>query len=431
MKLEVGSFPVQDIVFGSETCWADGVLEVDRQELVNLIREDPYIAWADIDIVRPGDSARVVDIRDIIEPKIKADGPGVAYPGISGRAVETVGQGRTHRLGGMTIIACAEMPGFNPDGSHWWGAKSVEGRLDYTFIDMAGPGAVTPFAMTVNMCLRMEFHEDAYADDGNRAIHAAMFKINDRLAKTTLGIQPPQTETYELDSRDDSLPNVVFVPVLASAEYRFGPHTSLGTNVYGIGRLTEPWLLQPTEMIDGAVFGTYNETFTWPIIQTIVPYMCARHGDDLNFVGCIVVRSNWEAQAEKQLMANRAAQLALGVGAQGAIVTTNVRGQRFIETILTVQALEKAGINAVLLTEEEDNENGQAPPLLVTAPEVVSAVSTGTGGVNVTFPQVERVVGSREPDSRWFQEQPPIHGRYGVSHLHDFYGFGKQGCLDF
>ena len=103
----------------------------------------------------------------------------------------------------------------------------------------------------------------------------------------------------------------------------------------------------------------------------------------------------------------------------------------FIETILTVQALEKVGINAVLLTEEEDNENGQAPPLLVTAPEVVSAVSTGTGGVNVTFPQVERVVGSREPDSRWFQEQPPIHGRYGVSHLHDFYGFGKQGCLDF
>ena len=87
------------------------------------------------------------------------------------------------------------------------------------------------------------------------------------------------------------------------------------------------------ELIDGAVFGTYNEHFTWPIMETIVPYMCARHGHDINFVGCIIVRSNWEAQAEKQLMANRAAQMARDIGADGAIVTTNQRGQRFVETI--------------------------------------------------------------------------------------------------
>ena len=33
---------------------------------------------------------------------------------------------------------------------------------------------------------------------------------------------------------------------------------------------------------------------------------------------------------------------------------------------------------------------------------------------------VERAVGRTEP---------AIHGRYGVSHLHDFYGFGGQGYL--
>jgi hypothetical protein len=44
-------------------------------------------------------------------------------------------------------------------------------------------------------------------------------------------------------------------------------------------------------------------------------------------------------------MADRAARLALAVGAQGAIVTTNGRGQRFVETILTVQALERAGVS--------------------------------------------------------------------------------------
>jgi hypothetical protein len=431
MKLEVGTFPVHDIQFGDQTCWSDGRLEVDRQELLDLVLDDPYIAWADIDIVRPGDNTRIVRMRDIIEPKIKVSGDGQTYPGIVGRAVDTVGQGRTHRLGGMTIMPCSEMPGFNPDGSHWWGATSVEGRSDVTFIDMSGPGAVMPFAHTVNLCVAMEPHEPAYADDWNRATHAATLRLNDRLAETTLGLEPPELTIYDLDSRDASLPRLVFVPVLASAEYRFGPRTSLGTNVYGIGRLTEPWLLQPTEMLDGAVFGTYNEHFTWPIMETIVPYMCARHGQDINFLGCIVVRSNWEAQAEKQLMANRAAQMARDIGADGAIVTTNQRGQRFVETILTVQALERAGVSTVLMTEEEDNENGSAPPLLMSAPEIVSAVSLGTGGVEVNFPAVQRVVGLRQPDQKWFQARPPIHGRYGVTHQHDFYGFGKQGCLDF
>ena len=34
MRLELGSFPVIDIAFGSETAWKDGVLEVDRDSLL-------------------------------------------------------------------------------------------------------------------------------------------------------------------------------------------------------------------------------------------------------------------------------------------------------------------------------------------------------------------------------------------------------------
>ena len=237
-------------------------------------------------MARPGDSTRIVQIRDIIEPKVKVSGPGVTYPGISGRDVSTVGQGRTHRLGGMTLIACSEMPGFNPDGAHWWGTTSVEGRSDITFVDMSGPGAVLPFASTLNLCLQTAPHHEAYADDWNRASNAALLRVNDRLGETTRNLEPKEVMTYDLDERDEALPNIVFVPAFASAEYRFGPRTSLGTNVYGIGRLTEPWLLQPTEMIDGAVFGTYMEHFTWPIVETIVPHLCSRHGVDFNFVGC-------------------------------------------------------------------------------------------------------------------------------------------------
>src|ERR671925_112134 len=147
MKLEVGSFPVTDIIFGSQTRWADGVLEVDKEELLDLVRQDPSVAWADIEVARPGESARIIRIRDIIEPKIKVAGLGVVYPGVAGRPVDMVGQGRTHRLRGMTIIPCGEMPERNPDGTRWWG------RADVTFIDMAGAGAGTPPSPTIHFFL--------------------------------------------------------------------------------------------------------------------------------------------------------------------------------------------------------------------------------------------------------------------------------------
>ena len=81
MKLEVGTFPVHDIVFGTQTRWQDGALSVNKDELLALIMEDPYIAWADIGVTRPGDSVRIVQIRDIVEPKVKVSDPGVTYPG--------------------------------------------------------------------------------------------------------------------------------------------------------------------------------------------------------------------------------------------------------------------------------------------------------------------------------------------------------------
>jgi hypothetical protein len=46
VSLEIGSFPVNDVKFGSETRWHDGVLEVDRDEITGLILQDPLIKSA-------------------------------------------------------------------------------------------------------------------------------------------------------------------------------------------------------------------------------------------------------------------------------------------------------------------------------------------------------------------------------------------------
>src|SRR5436309_1802581 len=115
MTLTVGTFPVTDIVWGSKTRWVDGTVEVDKGELLALAGEDVSVGWADIQVARPGASARIICVRDIIEPKIKAEGPGTTYPGIAGRPMATAGRGRTHRLGGMTITVSGGIPERNPD----------------------------------------------------------------------------------------------------------------------------------------------------------------------------------------------------------------------------------------------------------------------------------------------------------------------------
>lgn len=85
----------------------------------------------------------------------------------------------------------------------------------------------------------------------------------------------------------------------------------------------------------------------------------------------------------------------------------------------------------MLLTPEEDDENGAAPPLLMSGPEVVSVVSTGMGGQEETFPAVERVIGAFDIDPDYYGPQPGIHGQYGQMYVNDIYGYGRQGCVDY
>ena len=50
------------------TRWRDRVLEIDRDEILDLVRRDPLVARAALEVARPGESARIVTIQDIIEP---------------------------------------------------------------------------------------------------------------------------------------------------------------------------------------------------------------------------------------------------------------------------------------------------------------------------------------------------------------------------
>ncbi|MCI0438910.1 MAG: glycine/sarcosine/betaine reductase component B subunit [Chloroflexi bacterium] len=443
MRLELGHFPVSEAAFGSQTRYADGLLEIDRDELTDLALSDGKLPWASVDIVRPGDSARLINVQDMFAVQAKVGG-GVAYPGFFGRPAATVGAGRTHRLDNLGLMLLVDRSNLSAAEASWptrveQAERAAQRRASQEqagrgpFLDMAGPGSKPPYDR-LNLIALTLVAPKGEGEERHIALHSAALRLLDRLAQTVAALTPPETEVFDFGETHPGLPGLVYVPHLASAEWHAGARSSYGTGVYGQTRLSAPWLLYPTEMMDGAVLGNYGmgRPATWQLANNpIVMNLARRHGKTCSFLSCIIQRTNWTTQPEKEMAANRVALMAKQLGAGGAIVTTDMRGQRFLETALTVQACERAGIKTVLLTEEEDNEEGTAPPLLVAFPEIQHVVSAGTGGQELPFPAIRTVLGARKPSEAWYGERPGIHGSYATSYVNDYYGFGRESHQDY
>jgi glycine reductase complex component B subunit alpha and beta len=429
MRLELGTFPVREVDFGSHTRWQDGLLEIDRQSLVELVLRDPRIATADIDLAKPGESVRIWPVRDVIEPRIKVEGPGVVYPGICGRPITTVGQGRTHRLAGIGV---AEVSGVN---WHEAGGDYVE-----IFLDMSGPWAeLIPMSSLISVCVVVEPDPALGNEAQNLAVHNAALVVSDRLAAAVQDLRPPEREVFELCPVDQTLPKVVYIQCLHSPQAMSGSLHTFCTASYGLTQLTPPWLFHPNEILDGAITGPYRTALamSWTVANNpVLLDLYRRHGVDWNFLGVIGLRTEWTTQHEKQLMANQTAKLAQMLGAQGAIVTWDAGGNEFIEVIRTIQACEQLGIKTVFLTSEDDAAGG-APTMLEPLREADAIVSTSffkTRTLEVPeLPAVQRVIGHQTKLIGPLRDQPvptagplPPPPRYD-----DHYGFNRLSCAEF
>ena len=82
-------------------------------------------------MVTPGEPVRVTGIRDVIEPRVKFDNDAQVFPGVIGPVV-TVGDGVTHRLSGMAVLAAAAYEGTIRAGT---------GVQRSAILDMWGTGA--------------------------------------------------------------------------------------------------------------------------------------------------------------------------------------------------------------------------------------------------------------------------------------------------
>ena len=96
MQLEIGSIPISDVRFSEKTEIKNGTLCINKNELLGLLK-DERIKSAEVFITLPGDSVRIIPVKDVIEPRVKVSGSGGIFPGFISNT-EQVGSGRTHVL---------------------------------------------------------------------------------------------------------------------------------------------------------------------------------------------------------------------------------------------------------------------------------------------------------------------------------------------
>lgn len=390
MKLEIGNFHVRDIVFGDKTEFKNGLLIINKEEVLNFVKQDERIIEAELYIVKPGDKVRIVPVKEAIEPRVKLNGNPL-FPGYTGELVK-VGEGRTHALKDCSLLVV---------GKHWGGFQDG-------LIDMSGEGAkYTYYSQLKNIVLVADTNEEFEKREQqkkNRALREAGHKLAEFIAQCVKNQEPEEVEVYELEpvtkrSEDiNKLPSMVFVMQPQSQMEELGYNDLL----YGwdMNRMV-PTFMHPNEILDGAVVsGSFMPCSSkWATYEfqnnPTIKRLYKEHGKTLNFLG--VIMSNLNVALEQK---NRAAlfvsQMAKNLGADGAIVAEEGYGNPDADFTACIVALEDAGVKVVGLTNECTGRDGQSQPLVSMDEKENAIVSCGNVSELVELPPMEIVLGELE-----------------------------------
>ena len=394
MKLTIGNFYVKDIAFGSELSFKDGVLTINKEEALAMIREDDRITDADLYIAKPGDKIRMCPVKEAIEPRTRLDGRGL-FPGYTSDLVQA-GEGTLHALKNTSVLVV---------GKHWGGFQDG-------LIDMSGEGQkYTKFGELNNIVLEAdtnEVFEQREQQKKNDALRRAGHKLAEYIGACVKELTPEDEEVFELESiikRDpevEKLPSVVYVMQPQSQMEEMG-YNDL---VYGwdLNHFV-PTLMHPNEVFDGAlVSGSFMPVSSkWSTYDMqncpCLKALYAEHGKTINFLGVIMSNLN-VALEQKERSALFVAQIAKSLGADAAIVTEEGYGNPDADFVACIVALEDAGVKTIGVTNECTGRDGQSQPLVTLDEKCDAIVSTGNVSQMIELPPMETVLGELESLSR-------------------------------
>jgi len=382
MQLELRRYRVSDVRFGSTTCLKDNILYLDKAALRASLMEDANIREVDFDIARPGEAVRIMPVKDIVQPRCKAEGPGDTFPGFIG-GLDVVGEGATNVLSNCCVPTCGKIVNFQ------------EG-----IIDMSGPAAeYNSYSKMFNVVPLVQPVDGLDKHSHEAAVRLAGIKTAYHMACATKGHPAQETETFLVESLPEmfrlypDLPKVAYVCLIQTQGLMHD------TYVYGLnakGMLST--VISPLEVLDGAIVSgncaapchktaTINHQDN-PVIMELL----RRHGKELCFLG-VILNNESALLADKIRGANWSCRIARQLGADAVIVTEEGGGNPETDLMLNCRNMETAGIKTVLVTDEYAGRDGRSPGLADTTPEANAVITTGNGNQLLKLPPMDRVIG--------------------------------------
>ncbi len=386
MLLEVGNIMIKDVQFADKTKVKDGILYVNKEELLKLVADDERLATVEVELAKPGDETRIVPVKDVIEPRVKVSGNGGMFPGFISN-VDTVGEGRTHVLKGAALVTCGKIVGFQ------------EG-----IIDMSGSGAdYTPFSKTQNVVLVCNPVEGLRQHEHEAAVRLAGLKAAAYLGEAGKEVEPDEIMVYETLPLAEQLAKYPDLPKVAYVYMLQSQGLLHDTYVYGVDvKKIIPTIIYPTEVMDGAIISgncvsacDKNPTYVHqnsPIIHDLYE----RHGKDLNFVGVVITNEN-VTLADKVRSSNYTAKLVEYLGVDAAIISEEGFGNPDADLVMNCNKLEKMGIKTVLVTDEYAGRDGASQSLADATPLGDAVVTAGNANETIDLPPMKKIIGNVNP----------------------------------
>ena len=132
-------------------------------------------------------------------------------------------------------------------------------------------------------------------------------------------------------------------------------------------------------------------TYDFQNFPTIRELM-AEHGKTMNFLGIIMSNLN-VALDQKERSATMVANMALSLGADGAIVTEEGYGNPDADYVRCIVALEDVGVKVVGISNECTGRDGASQPLVTLDEKCNALVSTGNVSELIELPACKTVIG--------------------------------------
>jgi len=385
MRLEIGAISIGDVAFAERTEVRDGTLYVNKEELEKVAGDDDRIKSAEAYLARPGESVRIIPVKDVIEPRVKVSGTGGVFPGFIA-SPEQAGEGRTHVLRGAAVVTTGRIMGFQ------------EG-----IIDMSGAGAgYSPFSKTQNVVVKVEPADGIKQHEHEVVVRLAGLRAASYLGKAAKDLVPDEVRAYETKqllkqaAEYPDLPKVAYVYMLQTQGLLHN------TFYYGVDvRQIVPTFMYPTEVMDGAIVSgncvsacDKNPTYIHqnnPVIEDLY----SEHGKTLNFLGCVITNENITLM-DKERSSNMTAKLIEHLGANAVIISEEGFGNPDADLVMNCSKIEKLGIKTVIITDEYAGRDGASQSIADSTPHGDACVSAGNANEVVTLPAMDVVIGYPE-----------------------------------